>query len=54
MQILLDNNKISNFSIINDGMNTLGYESLNEVFFDVYEIKSNGLDLVKEKRGEFE
>lgn len=53
MQILLDNNKISNFSIISDGMNTLGYESLNEVFFDVYEIKSNGLDLVKEKRGEF-
>lgn len=35
-------------------MNTLGYENLNEVFFDVYEIKSNGLDLVKEKRGEFD
>jgi len=53
VQILLDNNKISNYSIIDEGMNTLGYENLNEVFFDVYEIKSNGLDLVKEKRGEF-
>jgi hypothetical protein len=53
VQILLDNNKISNYSIIDEGMNTLGYENLNEVFFDVYEIKSNGLDLVKEKKGEF-
>lgn len=34
-------------------MNTFGYESLNEVFFDVYEIKSNGFDLVKEKKGDY-
>jgi hypothetical protein len=54
VQILLDNNKISNYSLIPEGMNTFGYESLNEVFFDVYEIKSNGLDLVKEKKGDFD
>jgi hypothetical protein len=53
VQILLDNNKISNFSIIEDGMNSLGYENLNEVFFDVYVIKSNGIELIKEKKGEF-
>jgi hypothetical protein len=34
-------------------MNTFGYESLNEIFFDVYEIKVNGLDLVKEKKGDY-
>ena len=34
-------------------MNSLGYESLNEVFFDVFEIKSNGIDLIKEKKGDF-
>lgn len=34
-------------------MNSLGYDSLNEVFFDVFEIKLKDLDLVKEKKGEF-
>ena len=34
-------------------MNSLGYESLNEVFFDVYEIKFKNLELVKEKKGDF-
>ena len=34
-------------------MNSLGYDSLNEVFFDVFEIKTKNLDLVKEKRGDF-
>lgn len=33
-------------------MNSLGYESINEVFFDVFEIKSNGIDLIKEKKEE--
>ena len=34
-------------------MNSLGYESLNEVFFDVFEIKNKDLDLLKEKKGDF-
>jgi DNA-binding cell septation regulator SpoVG len=54
VQIELDNNKITNYSIVKEGMNVLGCENLNEVFFDVFEIKSNGLDLIKEKRGEFD
>ena len=53
MQVLLDNNTISEYSFIKEGMNSLGYENLNEVFFDVFEIKSKHLDLVKEKKGDF-
>jgi hypothetical protein len=53
VQVLLDNNTISEYSFIKEGMNSLGYENLNEVFFDVFEIKSKNLDLVKEKKGDF-
>lgn len=53
MQVLLDNNVISDYSFVKEGMNSLGYDSLNEVFFDVFEIKSKYLDLVKEKKGDF-
>ena len=34
-------------------MNSIGYEHLNEVFFDVFEIHSNGIELLKEKKGDF-
>ena len=34
-------------------MNSLGYDNLNEIFFDVFEIKLKNLDLVKEKKGDF-
>jgi hypothetical protein len=54
VQILLDNNDISEYTFIDKGMNTLGYDSINEVFFDVFEIKSNNLELVKEKKGIFD
>jgi hypothetical protein len=53
VSLLLDNNKISEYSFVKEGMNSLGYESLNEVFFDVYEIKFKNLELVKEKKGDF-
>lgn len=54
VQVLLDNKKISNISFNENGMNSFGYENLNEVFFDVYEIKHKEFDLVKEKCGEFD
>jgi len=54
VQVLLDNKKISNISFNENGMNSFGYENLNEVFFDVYEIKHKDFDLVKEKCGEFD
>lgn len=33
-------------------MNSIGYQSLNEVFFDIYEIQSNGVEFLKEKKGD--
>ena len=33
-------------------MNSFGYESLNEVFFDVFEIKGKNLEFIKEKKGD--
>jgi hypothetical protein len=53
VSLLLDNNKVSEYAFVKEGMNSLGYESLNEVFFDVYEIKFKNLELVKEKKGDF-
>lgn len=53
MQVLLDNNTISEYSFVEEGMNSLGYDSLNEVFFDVFEIKFKDIELVKEKKGDF-
>lgn len=53
MDILIDNKKISNISFDETGMNSFGYENINEVFFDVFEIRSKEFDLVKEKKGEF-
>ena len=35
-------------------MNSFGYENLNEVFFDVYEINHKDVQLVKEKKGDFD
>jgi hypothetical protein len=53
VQVLLDNKKIKNISFTDGEMNSIGYESLNEVFFDVFEIHSNGIELLKEKKGDF-
>jgi len=53
VDILIDNKKISNISFDETGMNSFGYENINEVFFDIFEIKSKEFDLVKEKKGEF-
>lgn len=49
----MDNKKIKNISFTDGEMNSIGYESLNEVFFDVFEIHSNGIELLKEKKGDF-
>ena len=32
----------------------MGYDSLNEVFFDIFEIKFKDIELVKEKKGDFD
>jgi hypothetical protein len=53
VQVSLDNNTISEYSFVEEGMSSLGYDSLNEVFFDVFEIKFKNIELVKEKKGDF-
>jgi len=53
MQILLDNQKITNYSINDHGINSFGYENINEIFFDVFEIKNKDFEIIKEKKGEF-
>lgn len=53
MEIFLDNKSISEYSFVEEGMNTLGYDILTEVFFDVFEIKSKLFEFVKEKKGDF-
>ena len=54
VQILLDNKKITNISFNENEMNSFGYESLNEVFFDVFEIKGKNLEFIKEKKGDLD
>lgn len=49
MKLLLENQEINNFQFKNDGPNLLGFDSLEEVFFDVFEIKNKNLQIVKEK-----
>lgn len=53
MEVFIDNNQIKEYSFVKNGMNVLGCNSINELFFDVFEIKSKGLELVKEKKGDF-
>ena len=53
MKVLLDNKKIKNISFTDGGMNSIGYQSLNEVFFDIYEFQSSGVEFLKEKKGDF-
>jgi len=54
VNVLLDNKKITKVLFIKDGMHILGYDKLDEVFFDVFNIQSCGVDLIKEKKGDFE
>jgi hypothetical protein len=53
VEVFIDNNQIKEYSFVKNGMNVLGCNSINELFFDVFEIKSKGLELVKEKKGDF-
>lgn len=53
MEIFIDNNKITEYSFVESGMNTLGYEVINETFFDVFLIKNKDIEFVKEKKGDF-
>lgn len=53
MEIFIDNNKITEYSFTESEMNTLGYNSINETFFDVFLIENKDIKLVKEKKDDF-
>lgn len=50
MRLLLENQEIENYQFGYDGSNLLGFDTLEEVFFDVYEIKTNNYQIIKEKK----
>jgi hypothetical protein len=53
VEIFIDNNKITDYSFTQSGMNILGYDTINETFFDVFLIKNKDIELLKEKKGDF-
>jgi hypothetical protein len=50
MRVLLENQLIDKYQFGSDGPNLLGFDSLEEVFFDVFEIKSKNYQIIKEKK----
>jgi hypothetical protein len=50
MKVLLENQLIDKYTFCYEGANLLGFDSLEEVFFDVYEIKSKNYQIIKEKK----
>lgn len=50
MKVLLENQLIDKYTFCHEGANLLGFDSLEEVFFDVYEIKSKNYQIIKEKK----
>ena len=50
MRVLLENQLIDKYQFGSDGPNLLGFDSLEEVFFDVFEIKGKNYQIIKEKK----
>jgi hypothetical protein len=50
MRVLLENQLIDKYQFGFDGPNLLGFDTLEEVFFDVFEIKSKNYQIIKEKK----
>jgi hypothetical protein len=53
MNLLLEGNEIPNVYVSEENINILGCNALEEVFFDVFEIKTNSFEFVKEKKGDW-
>jgi hypothetical protein len=50
MRVLLENQEITKYQFGYDGPNLLGFDTLEEVYFDVFEIKSKDYQIIKEKK----
>ena len=52
MKVSLEGQEIKNYVFTYEGVNMLGFDSIDEVYFDVFEIKTNQYQIIKEKKEE--
>ena len=52
MKVSLEGQEIKNYQFTYEGVNVLGFDSIDEVYFDVFEIKTNQYQIIKEKKEE--
>jgi hypothetical protein len=52
MKVSLEGQEINNYQFTYEGVNMLGFDSIDEVYFDVFEIKTPQYQIIKEKKEE--
>jgi hypothetical protein len=52
MKVSLEGQEIKNYQFTYEGVNMLGFDSIDEIYFDVFEIKTNQYLFIKEKKEE--
>jgi hypothetical protein len=52
MKVSLEGQEIKNCQFTYEGVNMLGFDSIDEIYFDVFEIKTNQYQIIKEKKEE--
>jgi hypothetical protein len=52
MKVSLEGQEINNCQFTYEGVNMLGFDSIDEVYFDVFEIKTPQYQIIKEKKEE--
>lgn len=52
MKVSLEGQEIKNYVFTYEGVNMLGFDSIDEIYFDVFEIKTNQYKIIKEKKEE--
>lgn len=52
MKVSLEGQEIKNYVFTYEGVNMLGFDSIDEIYFDVFEIKTNQYQIIKEKKEE--
>jgi hypothetical protein len=52
MKVSLEGQEIKNYQFTYEGVNMLGFDSIDEIYFDVFEIKTNQYQIIKEKKEE--
>jgi hypothetical protein len=52
MKVSLEGQEIKNYQFTYEGVNMLGFDSIDEIYFDVFEIKTKHYQIIKEKKEE--